>query len=135
MSMKIKKANSIVGPIRRCFSFLDCKLFKKFHITFVRPHLEYAQVVWAPHLMKICEYDIENVQKRAMKLVDGLDYATRLKKKTSQHCHTEELGIHHSFFSFMPYHQRFNFWFVRNFIRPKCATEVFSPKLNSPKTV
>ena len=29
MSAKIKKANSIFGLIRRSFSFLDCKLFKK----------------------------------------------------------------------------------------------------------
>ena len=82
MSAKIKKANSIVGLIRRSFSFLDCKLFKKLYITFVRPHLEYAQVVWAPHLIKHVNI-IENVQKRATKRVDGLsgfDYTTRLKK-------------------------------------------------------
>ena len=82
MSAKIKKANSIFGLIRRSFSFLDCKLFKKLYITFVRPHLEYAQVVWAPHLIKHVNI-IENVQKRATKRVDGLsgfDYTTRLKK-------------------------------------------------------
>ena len=45
MAIKIKKANSIVGLIRRSFSYLDCKLFKKLYTTFVRPHLEYAQAV------------------------------------------------------------------------------------------
>ena len=40
MSAKIKKANSIVGLIRRSFSYLDSKLFKKLYTTFVWPHLE-----------------------------------------------------------------------------------------------
>ena len=82
MSAKVKKANSIVGLIRRSFSFLDCALFKTLFITFVRPHLEYAQAVWAPHLRKHINM-IENVQIRATKLVDGLgklDYPERLKK-------------------------------------------------------
>ena len=52
------------------------------YITFVRPHLEYAQAVWAPHLSKHINM-IENVQIRATKLVDGhswLDYTKRLNK-------------------------------------------------------
>ena len=79
ISEKVKKANTIVGLIRRSFSFLDCQLFKKVYITFVRPHLEYAQAVWAPHLSKHINM-IENVQIRATKLVDGFDYTKRLKK-------------------------------------------------------
>ena len=46
------------------------------------PHLENAQVVWAPHLIKHVNI-IENVQKCATKRVGGLsgfDYTTRLKK-------------------------------------------------------
>ena len=71
-----------MGVIRRSFSFLSCNLFKKLYVTFVRPHLEYAQVVWAPHLIKYINM-IENVQIRATKLVDGLrelEYSDRLKK-------------------------------------------------------
>ena len=82
MSAKIKKANSIVGLIRRSFSYLDSKLFKNLYTTFVRPHLECAQAVWSPHLIKHINM-IENVQKRATKLVDGLhdlDYPERLKR-------------------------------------------------------
>jgi ribonuclease P/MRP protein subunit RPP40 len=82
MSLKINKANAIMGMIRRSFTFLDCHLFRKLYITFVRPHLEYAQAVWSPHLVKHVNM-IENVQKRATKLVDGLsdlDYPERLKK-------------------------------------------------------
>ena len=82
MSGKVRKANAIVGLIRRSFSFLDCKLFKKLYTTFVRPHLEYVQSVWAPHLKKYINM-LENVQIRATKLVDGLgslDYPERLRK-------------------------------------------------------
>ena len=82
MSLKVNKANAIMGLIRRSFTFLDCHLFRKLYITFVRPHHEYAQAVWSPYLVKHINM-IENVQKRATKLVDGLsdlDYPDRLKK-------------------------------------------------------
>ena len=82
IQLKVNLANSIVGLIRRSFTFLDGKLFKKLFTTFVRPHLEYAQPVWAPFLQKYIDI-IENVQVRATKLVDGissLDYPDRLKK-------------------------------------------------------
>ena len=81
ISEKVKKANTMVGLIRQSFSFLDCELFKKLYTTFVRPHLEYAQSVWSPHLLKQINI-LENVQIRATKLVDGLqhlDYPERLK--------------------------------------------------------
>ena len=79
---KIRVANGIVGLIRRSFSYLDPRSFKKLFCAFVRPHLEYAQSVWAPHLQKHIDA-IEKVQIRATKLVDGighLDYEERLKK-------------------------------------------------------
>ena len=82
MSTKIKKANGIMGLIRRTFSFLDIETFKQLYTSFVRPHLEYAQPVWSPHLRKHIKM-VENVQIRATKLVDGLknlDYAERLDK-------------------------------------------------------
>ena len=71
----------IIGIIRR-ISYLSCKRFKKLHVTFVRPHSEYAQAVWSPHLKKYINL-IENVQIRATKYVDGfkgLDYPGRLRK-------------------------------------------------------
>ena len=36
ISTKVRKANTMVGLIRRCFSFLDRQLYKKLYITFVR---------------------------------------------------------------------------------------------------
>ena len=82
ITSKVNKANAIVGLIRRSFTFLDCHLFKKLYTTFVRPHLEYAQSVWAPHLQKYIDM-LEKVQMRATGMVDGLsslDYPERLKK-------------------------------------------------------
>ena len=82
ISSKVNKANSIIGLIRRSFSFLDPLLFKKLYVTFARPHLEYAQSVWSPHLKKHIN-KLENVQRRATKLVDGfkkLSYEERLRR-------------------------------------------------------
>ena len=82
IASKVRIANSMVGLIRRSFSYLSCYLFRKLYLAFVRPHLEYAQVVWAPHSRKLVNI-LENVQIRATKLVDGLGsmtYTDRLKK-------------------------------------------------------
>ena len=71
-----------MGLIRRSFSYLDCEMFKKLYTTLVHPHLEYAQSVWSPHLRKHIK-QLENVQIRTTKLVDGMkhpDYSERLKK-------------------------------------------------------
>ena len=66
----MNKANSIIGVIRRSFHYLGEDLFKTLYTTFVRPHLEYAEAVWAPFLRKNINM-IENVQRRATKLVNG----------------------------------------------------------------
>ena len=82
ISKKVNKANSIVGLIRRSFAHLDGNLFKRLYTTLVRPHLEYAQAVWSPISQKLVDM-LENVQKRATKLIDGyanLDYEERLRR-------------------------------------------------------
>ena len=79
---KVRVANGIVGLMRRSFSYLDPMSFKKLFCAFVRPHLEYGQSVWAPHLQKNINA-IEKVQIRATKLVDGLknlEYEERLRR-------------------------------------------------------
>ena len=53
ISVKVKKANAIAGLICRTFSYLDSPLFKNLFTTFVRPYLEYGQVIWTPHLKNI----------------------------------------------------------------------------------
>ena len=81
IATKIMKANQIMGLIRRTFTYLDKESFKKLYTALVRPHLEYAQSVWSPHLKKYQDL-VEKVQIRATKLVDhmgALDYSERLK--------------------------------------------------------
>ena len=81
ISLKVKKSNATRGVIRRSFLILSGNLFKRLYVTFVRPNLECAKVVWAPHLMKYINM-IENVQIRTTKLVDwlkNLEYSDRLK--------------------------------------------------------
>ena len=82
IAAKVKKANAMMGLIRRSFTFLDGDLFKKLFTSFVRPHLEYACAIWTPFLKKNITI-IENVQRRGTKLIDGfyeLTYNERLKK-------------------------------------------------------
>ena len=67
---KIKKANSIVGLINRSFDFLSPEMLRTLFMTFVRHHLEYAQAVWSPRLIKHSDA-IESVQRRATRLVSG----------------------------------------------------------------
>lgn len=78
----VKKANGLLGMIRRSFIFLDEIMFKQLYVAIVRPHLEYAAPVWNPHTKKMIIL-IENVQRRATKLLPSLKdlpYKERLKK-------------------------------------------------------
>ena len=82
ISAKLKKANGLAVFIRRTFSYLDGPLYKKLFTTFVRPHLEYGQVIWTPHLKKYITI-LENVQRQTTKLEDGFHHMSdseRLKK-------------------------------------------------------
>jgi hypothetical protein len=67
----IKKANRILGIIRRSFSFLDAEVLVRLYKALVRPHLEYANIIWSPHL-KRQSAAIERVQRRATKLLPEL---------------------------------------------------------------
>lgn len=82
MQQQVNKANSIMGLIRRTYTYLDEISFKYLFQALVRPHLEYAEAVWNPYLKKYIQI-IENVQKRATKQVHTLskmNYSERLKK-------------------------------------------------------
>ena len=71
ISEKINKANSIMGVLRTTMEYMDCTTFKLLYTALVRPHLEYANQAWCPHLKKHIE-DIENVQRRDSKQIPGL---------------------------------------------------------------
>ena len=81
ISKQVNKANSMLGIIRRSFENMSPKTFCTLYTIFVRPHLEYAQSVWCPHLRKHINL-IEGVQRRATKLVHNykdLTYEQRLR--------------------------------------------------------
>ena len=82
MYEKIKKANNMMGLIRRSFMHLDKEMFLNLYKALVRPHLEYANVIWHPTKMKDITA-IENVQRRATKYLPSLkdlSYEERLQK-------------------------------------------------------
>ena len=75
------KANKILGIIRRSFDHLTNKMFVQLYKSLVRPHLEYGHCAWDPNLKYLCQ-DIENVQRRATKLLGNLKnkpYSERLR--------------------------------------------------------
>ncbi len=77
---KIEIANSMMGLIRRVFSYLGQDMFKWLYTAFVRSHREYAQVIWSPSYRSLGN-KTEQVQIRATRLVDGLqhlEYSDRL---------------------------------------------------------
>ena len=78
---KVKKANSMMGMIRRAFQFLDRITFVPLYKALVRNGIEYGGAVWSPHKMKDIE-KIEGVQRRATKMIPGMrekPYQERLR--------------------------------------------------------
>ena len=65
------KATAVLGQLRQAFHAWNTQSFKTLYPAFVRPHLEYASSVWNPHRRTDVK-TIENVQKRATKLVSRL---------------------------------------------------------------
>jgi endonuclease/exonuclease/phosphatase family metal-dependent hydrolase len=75
------KANKIVGVIKRSFDHLDSSTVNKLYSALVRPHLEYANSVWAPFTRQEIN-SLERVQRRATKLIPelkSLNYRDRLQ--------------------------------------------------------
>ena len=78
----VQKANKILGLLRRTFSHIDKDIFSQLYKSMVRPHLEYATVVWSPSAIGQ-QNKIEQVQRRATKMVPGLrdlPYERRLQE-------------------------------------------------------
>ena len=81
ISSKVKIANRNLGLISKNFIYLNNDMFLKLYKALVRPHLEYASVIWSPNFKKDAR-TIENVQRRATKMLKGLrdfSYPLRLK--------------------------------------------------------
>ena len=77
----VGKANQVLGMVKRAFTLDDTQTFVKLYKTFVRPHLEYANVIWCPYL-KRQSVMLERVQRRATRLLKeckDMTYGERLK--------------------------------------------------------
>ena len=67
----IKKANGVLGAIKKSFALLDETTLPMLYKTLVRPHLEYGNVIWGPFYKEDIKA-IEKVQRRATKMVPAL---------------------------------------------------------------
>ena len=81
-SLQPKKANQILGMIKRSFNYLDLSTVKLLYICMIPPHLEYGNVIWHPRFKKDMNL-LENVQHRATRMIPGfrnLSYEERLRR-------------------------------------------------------
>jgi len=67
----INKANRVLGLIKKTFNLQNSRTFPILYKALVRPHLEYANVVWRPSFIGDSQ-KVERVQRRATKCVPEL---------------------------------------------------------------
>ena len=74
-----KKANQVLGQMSRSLSYRDKNTWISLYKMYVRPHLEYCVQAWNPWTLKDIAV-LENVQKRAVRMVSGLQGHTYEEK-------------------------------------------------------
>ena len=77
----VKKANQMLGVIRRTYVTRDAVTIPILYKSMVRPHLEYGNAIWGPCYVGDLK-SVEGVQRRATKMISevrDLCYEDRLK--------------------------------------------------------
>ena len=69
----VKNANRILGMIKYNFQDKSVQTILPLYKSLVRPKIEYCIQAWKPYLKKDIE-QLERVQKRATRLVNGFRY-------------------------------------------------------------
>ena len=126
------KARKILGLLyRRFYQFCNSDVLQQLYISLVKPHLEYACHVWAPHTSKDIT-ELENVQKIACKMAtrewSGMQYEQLLsttnlpsleRRRTEQRlCHLFNIVHKLVYFStnvIVPREEPLNFYNLRSF--------------------
>lgn len=82
ISSTVKKANSRLGMIRRCFSNRSPEVISNLYTTLIRPVLEYCSPAWSPWT-KTDISEIDRVQRRCEKLCNKhIEFQSLTERRT-----------------------------------------------------